>query len=1135
MGVSLQTHRFRIGTFNHGLASGSTKITKNETHNVNFKVVFFLLWVVNSGLVLTVIHNQCLPTKFSACKTQQSLSQLQQSQGRWLPSSSGSGLKSSSLYLPTSSGQIDFIYIYKSHISKKDRNFFARMVHGNRSQRGHGIKLVHWNKGPAFLINKHQEVETVLADHRPHVLGLSEANLKKDHDQSLVQHQDYNIHVCDTIDNPQLGISRVVVYCHRSLVVRRRKDLEDKTISAIWLEIGLPKQKKILHCQAYREWQHLGQADNLSGNIAAQLHRWEIFLAKWELALLEGKEVVVMMDANIDFLKWTRDDLPASDSTHKLRPLIIQLFSKIFPHGVSQLVSTATRTWPGQADSGLDHIYTNKPEKLSEVKCEYMGGSDHKLLKIVRFSKSLQRGARYVRKRCFKNFKNEEFIQAVKNISWIELYLCQDVNQATEILTTRLSKILDTMAPIRTVQIRARYAPWLSDDTKKLLKDRNAAQKVASETRDPDDWRYYKHLRNSATAKMKVEKKKWETNKLSNSEHDSHTLWKNVKCCLGWNNSGPPSQLFYNGKFVNTPVGLSSTMNKFFIEKVEGLRQRIPRGDTDPLTKIREVFSERNCTFKFKPVRPEEVMKLLCSLKNTKSSGVDYINTMTIKLIAKEILPAITHIINLSLTQGSFPSCWKYAKVIPLLKKGDPLSPKNYRPVALLPILSKILEKAVFNQIVEYLDREHLLHPNHHGSRAGHNTATALIQMHDHWTQEVDAGQMVGVMMIDLSAAFDMVDHPILLEKLRLFGLEEPVVQWFQSYLSGRSQSVLIDGCLSPPLDIYCGVPQGSILGPLLYIMFTNEIPDLAHNHPVAYKVPDNCSSSCGSSVCYVDDATYSVGHRDAGILSQKLTDQYSKIADYMAANNLVINAEKTHLVVMSAKNLSARVRDVKLKAGNHTILPSISEKLLGGHISQDLKWKQHILDSEDSLVRQLTSRINGLAIISFRATFQTRLMVANGIVMSKLCYLIQLWGGCDTYLIKPLQVLQNRAARLVTGHGWITPKRKLLKACRWLSIQQLVFYQSVVTAHKVVTRNSPLHLATRMTTDHPRRTRQATSGCIRFGETFSTNHTAAQKSFCHRVTTQYNSIPASIRSSSSITTFKSKLKKWVEINIPID
>ena len=135
------------------------------------------------------------------------------------------------------------------------------------------------------------------------------------------------------------------------------------------------------------------QADNLSSSIGAQLQRWELFLAKWELALMEGKEVVVMMDANIDFLKWTREDLPASDSTSKLQPLISQLFSRIFPFGVSQLVKSATRTWPGQTDSGLDHIYSNKPDKLSEVHSEFMGGSDHRLLKIVRFSKSLKRNA----------------------------------------------------------------------------------------------------------------------------------------------------------------------------------------------------------------------------------------------------------------------------------------------------------------------------------------------------------------------------------------------------------------------------------------------------------------------------------------------------------------------------------------------------------------------------------------------------------------------------------------------------------------------------------------------------------------------------------------------------------------------
>ena len=172
---------------------------------------------------------------------------------------------------------------------------------------------------------------------------------------------------------------------------------------------------------------------------------------------------------------------------------------------------------------------------------------------------------------------------------------------------------------------------------------------------------------------------------------------------------------------------------------------------------------------------------------------------------------------------------------------------------------------------------------------------------------------------------------------------------------------------------------------------------------------------------------------------------------------------------------------------------------------------------------------------ISSRATMATRLRVANGIVMSKLCYLIQLWGGSDGQLLRTLQVLQNRAARIVTGLGWFTPKRKLLKLCRWLSIKQLVFYHSVVLAHKIATTGSPLYIAAKMSTDHPRRTRQATSGCIRYGEQFSANQSLTQKSFCFRTTAQYNSIPASIRAVKSMPTFKVKLKKWVETNIPID
>ena len=486
----------------------------------------------------------------------------------------------------------------------------------------------------------------------------------------------------------------------------------------------------------------------------------------WEKVLREGKEVMVLGDMNIDFLKWTRRNLPASDSSIRLKQLSEEIFSRIFTLGVSQLVTTATRVSPVDPPSGLDHIYTNRPDKCSEVHAELRGGSDHKLLKITRFSKTDVRSARYVRKRSYKNFCPEKFCEAVKQISWFDLYMCDSPTQAADILTRKLSEILDVLAPVKTIQIHTKYAAWLSDTTKEMLKLRNEAQAKASQTKDPDDWRAFKNLRNTATARLRSEKKDWERQKLDTANHNPATIWKNVKSWLSWGNSGPPSKLFINGELLTSPSRVAGAMNDFFITKIRLLRNSILPTDEDPLFKLREVMRNRQCSFSLRPVTPSEVEKIIKGLKNSKSTGTDYIDTWTIKLVARDIIPAITHIVNLSISQSEFPNIWKLSKVVPLLKKGDPLTPKNYRPVALLPIFSKILEKAVFLQLVEYLDTNGLLHPNHHGSRQHHNTATALIQMYDQWLEEVEDGKMVGVMMVDLSAAFDMVDHKLLLEKL---------------------------------------------------------------------------------------------------------------------------------------------------------------------------------------------------------------------------------------------------------------------------------------------------------------------------------------------------------------------------------
>ena len=187
--------------------------------------------------------------------------------------------------------------------------------------------------------------------------------------------------------------------------------------------------------------------------------------------------------------------------------------------------------------------------------------------------------------------------------------------------------------------------------------------------------------------------------------------------------------------------------------------------------------------------------------------------------------------INLSILHCQFPSQWKVAKIIPLHKKDDHLNPKNYRPVAILPVLSKILERVVFFQISQYMESNGLLHPNHHGFRSSHSTSTCIIQMYDKWLEALENQMFTGVCFLDLSAAFDTVDHSLLVQKLVHYGFDQQSQNWIKSYLTKRYQSVYIEGKQSDILPVQSGVPQGSILGPLFYTIFVNELPELIHDH----------------------------------------------------------------------------------------------------------------------------------------------------------------------------------------------------------------------------------------------------------------------------------------------------------------
>ena len=446
--------------------------------------------------------------------------------------------------------------------------------------------------------------------------------------------------------------------------------------------------------------------------------------------------------------------------------------------------------------------------------------------------------------------------------------------------------------------------------------------------------------------------------------------------------------------------------------------------------------------------------------------------------------------------------------------------------------------------MIEYLNANNLLHPNHHAYRAQHNTTTALVQMYDSWLQAVESGQLAGVCLLDMSAAFDVVDHELLLQKLSQYGFDEAILCWIKTYLSDRSQCVIIEGCLSKILPNTTGVPQGSILGPLLYTLFTNELPEVIHEqlaqsgHQVGqeeqgWPVYHLGEAENGSICCYADDTTLTCTDLKPAALTQKLSEKYKIIAEYMRNNQLKLNDDKTHLVVMDTGQSRVRSQasgNVEIRTPSETIRPSTTEKLLGCWISEDLKWTEHLRDNKDNLMRSLTTRLGALKKIGRVASFKNRKMLANGIFMSKLSYLIALWGGCGIVLRKSLQVIQNKVARVVTKLDWSTPAQELLLQIGWLSVNQLVFYHSILLIYKVKESQTPKYLHNMFNSSYKYNTRQAEGGLIRL--VGKPRLEVSRNSFRWRAANQFNQLPAEIRTCTSLASFKFKAKSWIQKNV---
>ena len=527
--------------------------------------------------------------------------------------------------------------------------------------------------------------------------------------------------------------------------------------------------------------------------------------------------------------------------------------------------------------------------------------------------------------------------------------------------------------------------------------------------------------------------------------------------------------------------------------------------------------------FEIKKINLSKLRQIMKKLKPSRSHGMDFIDSSSIKLAFPLIEEAVLHLVNQSISSKKFSQLWKIQLVLPLHKKGDTMDGNNFRPVSHIIELGKIIEYVVHDQVYNHFKSNHLFHANHHGFLGHHSTASALIQLHDILLEAAENKELTAALLLEA------------------YNFSHDSVEWFKSYLEDRTQTVQVESKFSDPEPLAeHGVPQGSVLGPLIFIIFNNDFA---------------ASGDEGVSILYADDDT-DLAHDDnpAG-LKNKIQREANRSTDWVADNRMVCAGNKTKLMVIATNQLRrSRFRDQNMQVTvcGAEIEDTKSEKLLGLVLNNELSWKDYLYgetwrpeDNARGLIPQLSQRVGILSKIVKTMQPHRFSLFCNGLFYSKLLYCLQVFGHVwnipnhddlnrrYTAFTKEdnrkLQVIQNKVLRLKTGLPSETPTEILLKTSGDLSVQQLTAFTSLLTAQKSIYYQEPVYLAEHFKFNQVQNPRSENT-------IVPANYklSVSRGGFFFRTTALFNNLPPNLRRPMEPLAFKREIKPWILRNIPI-
>ena len=542
----------------------------------------------------------------------------------------------------------------------------------------------------------------------------------------------------------------------------------------------------------------------------------------------------------------------------------------------------------------------------------------------------------------------------------------------------------------------------------------------------------YKDYKNLFETIRKKSKYNYYNNELIKYKNNLKKTWNVMKDIIGKakiQTNNLPRQIIRRDIIIKNPQEIAEEFNKFFINIGPELSSKIPNVQNN----FENYLNYVNTSIESSEITAQELKNSFSSLKINKSSGYDDISSNVIKNIYEGIEGPLMHIFNLSIKDGIFPKKLKIAKVIPAFKTGDKSELSNYRPISILPCFSKILERIMYNRLINYLSENNLLFQKQFGFQASKSTDHAILELSDQIHDSFERNIFTLGIFIDLSKAFDTVNHQILLKKLEYYGIRNNSLKWFENYLHKRQQYLHADDITTNLQRIRCGVPQGSILGPLLFLIYVNDL---------------NKSSTKLQPIMFADDTNLFYSHKNINVLFNTVNKELEKIDEWFKSNKLSLNVKKTNYIFFHKKtqrdNIPLKLPELVLD--KKKINRVHCTKFLGVVLNEHLSWENHI-----SIVENKISKNIGLLYKAKPYLSKTNLTsLYYSFIHCYINYANIAWASCPQSKLRKIYIKQKQASRIICGVNRYTHSRPLMQSLRILNVYQINILHYLIFMFKV-------------------------------------------------------------------------------------